>query len=152
MRRGILGSIMTLVAGAGLSVGQTVPGPSLVQGPATGTVSRPDGQPTPAGLLLRRDAEPTLSNACPVAGVEVPDEPNAFDGYTGSEKPWDRQRSWPCSHWWASAEALFWWTKNGPNPNPLVTGAAPGSDSIGILGQPGTTVILGGRDFDYDTS
>src|SRR5436190_5217843 len=146
MRRGILGSIMTLVAGAGVAVGQTVPGPSLAPVPTVGAPSRVEGHPAPPSL------QPTITEACPVAGVEVPDEANAFDGYTTSTNPLDRQRSWPCSHWWASAEALFWWTKNGPNPNALVTGGAPGSDSIGILGQPGTTVVIGGRDSDFNTS
>ena len=39
-----------------------------------------------------------------------------------------------------SAEALVWWFKHSPAPVPLVTD--------GIIGQPGTTVLLGGKDLD----
>ena len=38
------------------------------------------------------------------------------------------------------AEALVWWLKDSPAPVPLV--------STGVLGQPGTQVLLGGRDVD----
>jgi hypothetical protein len=41
-----------------------------------------------------------------------------------------------------SAEALVWWLKDSPAPPPLV--------STGILGQPGTAVVLGGKDVDSD--
>ena len=39
-----------------------------------------------------------------------------------------------------SAEALLWWMKDSPAPPPLV--------STGILGQPGTKVLLGGEDLN----
>jgi len=39
-----------------------------------------------------------------------------------------------------SAEALLWWMKNSPAPPPLV--------STGILGQPGTNMLLGGEDLN----
>src|SRR5207253_9424970 len=39
-----------------------------------------------------------------------------------------------------SAEALMWWFKGSPAPTPLV--------SDGVVGQPGTTVLLGGQDVD----
>jgi len=39
-----------------------------------------------------------------------------------------------------SAEALLWWMKDSPAPPPLA--------STGILGQPGTTVLLGGEDLN----
>jgi Putative beta barrel porin-7 (BBP7) len=41
-----------------------------------------------------------------------------------------------------SAEALLWWMKDSPAPPPLV--------STGILGQPGTRVVLGGEDLNTD--
>lgn len=41
-----------------------------------------------------------------------------------------------------SAEALLWWMKDSPAPPPLV--------STGTLGQPGTTVLLGGKDLNTD--
>jgi len=47
--------------------------------------------------------------------------------------------------WWASAEALVWWTKSSPLPSTLTT-FAPGTPSAttgfgGALGVPGTTVL-----------
>jgi hypothetical protein len=39
-----------------------------------------------------------------------------------------------------SAEALVWWFKHSPAPVLLVTD--------GIIGQPGTSVLLGGKDLD----
>jgi len=40
------------------------------------------------------------------------------------------------------AEALMWWFKGAPAPTPLVTD--------GLLGEPGTKVLLGGQDVDTD--
>ena len=39
-----------------------------------------------------------------------------------------------------SAEALMWWFKGSPAPTPLV--------SDGVVGEPGTRVLLGGEDLD----
>lgn len=47
---------------------------------------------------------------------------------------------------WIKAEALYWWTKASPVPAPLVTLADPADAIPGALGQPGTSVLLGGGD------
>jgi hypothetical protein len=55
----------------------------------------------------------------------------------------DLRRYWtlsPAQSFLISAEALLWWVKDSPTPPPLV--------STGILGQPGTTVNLGGEDLN----
>ena len=44
---------------------------------------------------------------------------------------------------WAHADYLLWWLKNSPVPAPLLTSAGPPS-STGIIGQPGTQILLGG--------
>lgn len=44
----------------------------------------------------------------------------------------------------AGAEALVWWFKGSPTPVPLVTD--------GLLGRPGTSVLLGGGDLDTGTN
>src|SRR5207245_2213187 len=44
---------------------------------------------------------------------------------------------------WLSADYLLWAMKGGCLP-PLITTSPP--DSLGILGQPGTTILIGDRD------
>src|SRR5262249_16497946 len=53
----------------------------------------------------------------------------------------------PPGRFWFSAEYLLWWIKTGQTP-PLLT-TSPDS-SLGILGQPGTEVLVGGRGLDRD--
>jgi len=45
-------------------------------------------------------------------------------------------------NYWVNAETLLWWTKNGQSPD-LVTTGVPGL-LPGVLGQPGTSVLVGG--------
>jgi hypothetical protein len=53
---------------------------------------------------------------------------------------------------YGSTEYLLWWIKNQPVPAPLITTtSAPitlTSPTPGAIGGPGTTVLLGGRDYD----
>jgi hypothetical protein len=56
---------------------------------------------------------------------------------------------------WGSAEYLLWWTKSAPLPVPIVTtgNAAVGFPSLntaGAIGSPGTRVLLGGSNLNYD--
>lgn len=46
---------------------------------------------------------------------------------------------------WFSAEYLMWWFKDSPVPVPLVTTGTPG-----VLGAPGTKVLLGGSEIDTE--
>jgi hypothetical protein len=52
---------------------------------------------------------------------------------------------------WASADFLMWWIDDGPAPVPLVSMAPADSTSTfpGALGNPDTTVLLGGSQVDY---
>lgn len=50
-----------------------------------------------------------------------------------------------CDNYWARAEYLLWWLKDGGAP-PLVTTGPAGS--VGILSQPGTSVLFGGSDIN----
>jgi hypothetical protein len=52
---------------------------------------------------------------------------------------------------WASAETLLWWVKSGPTPPPLATTAPDGSPGPipGSLGNPDTTIVLGGERIAY---
>jgi hypothetical protein len=49
----------------------------------------------------------------------------------------------------ASGEFLLWWVKGGPLPVPLVTAGTATDLNPGALGQPGTTVLFGGKNVDY---
>lgn len=49
---------------------------------------------------------------------------------------------------WVSGEYLYWWFRNGPNPTPLVTTGPAGSN--GVIGAPGTSVLYGGSNIDYN--
>jgi hypothetical protein len=52
---------------------------------------------------------------------------------------------------WLGAEYLLWWTKSGPMPVPVLTTAPLNSPALvpGALGNPDTTVLMGGRDLNY---
>lgn len=51
---------------------------------------------------------------------------------------------------YSSYEYLLWWIKAAPVPAPLLTTSSdPVNNSRAILGQPTTTVLFGGRDYDY---
>jgi hypothetical protein len=53
---------------------------------------------------------------------------------------------------WASAEYLLWWLKDSPDPVPLLTGTPLGSTAAfpGALGNPDTSVLLGGHSVDTE--
>jgi hypothetical protein len=55
------------------------------------------------------------------------------------------------TRFWASAEYLYWWIKEGPLPVPLLTTGALTDDLPGAIGQPGTRILIGAGDIDYDT-
>src|SRR5260370_24314791 len=105
MKKQIAGSIMTLLAGAGLSVAQTSPMlPSMKStdapssAPASGSeaaaAAPADKQTQQAGdLLPRKDKRPGyVTNSGSFAGVDLPDEPNAFDGSRPDGSCPDRSR------------------------------------------------------------
>jgi hypothetical protein len=51
---------------------------------------------------------------------------------------------------WFRAEALFWWTKSSPVPVPIVTQGNPADAIPGALGQPGTSVLIGDENINFD--
>src|SRR5262249_28883526 len=55
------------------------------------------------------------------------------------------------SYVWLGVEYLYWWVRGQPLP-PLVTQSPLGTPRIasGVLGQPDTTVLVGGRDVNTD--
>lgn len=51
---------------------------------------------------------------------------------------------------WFSADYLFFWLKNGPMPQPLVVTGSAADEFPGALDQPGTVVLYGGKDINYN--
>ncbi|MGA2254893.1 MAG: BBP7 family outer membrane beta-barrel protein [Thermoguttaceae bacterium] len=48
---------------------------------------------------------------------------------------------------WVRSEFLAWWTKGFATPSLLTTGPGTNSSQAGVLDAPGTSVLLGGKDF-----
>ncbi|MBA4192467.1 MAG: hypothetical protein C0467_31245 [Planctomycetaceae bacterium] len=46
---------------------------------------------------------------------------------------------------WGSAEYLLWWVNNAPSPAPIVTTGPITGNLAPVLGQPGTTILIGGK-------
>ncbi len=55
----------------------------------------------------------------------------------------------PAPRWWVGAEYLHWWIKDGPLSTPLVTTGPVVNNLTPVLGQPGTQVLIGGRDIKF---
>ena len=51
----------------------------------------------------------------------------------------------PLPRVWFRSEALLWWSKSSPLPVPIVTNGSPDDAIPGGLGQPGTSVLIGGQ-------
>ncbi len=142
MRKGLLWAVAALLAGSGLAVAE--PPARMVPVPATEPplfgadqaakpAGKPAGAPTtalpadkaapvkPADPCVKDCPDPCLPKCCEVCG--------------------------PPGRCWVSAEYLLWWIRPDNVP-PLVT-TSPAS-SLGILGQPGTRVLIGGDSLDDD--
>jgi hypothetical protein len=143
MGKGILASLATLVAGAGMAFAQPAPAQPLGNAPtpAPAPGSAPVVSPGEAGAVCPTPAQelPPLPQV-PIFDVSIPDGPNAFapeqtDGHHGPQR------------FWASADYLSWDIKGTPNPQALITTGTPASQ--GTLGGPGTSVLLGGPDIGF---
>jgi hypothetical protein len=131
MKYAIVGSLTALLAGAGLALAEppaeTLPAP---RPSATGTREVPADQATPGGLF----GGPGAPGADVIDGANpnfIP--PVAIDGT-------------PC-RFWARGEYLLWWLSQDHLPSVLTAGNLTGG---GVLGQPGTTVLVGGNSLDRD--
>lgn len=177
MRKGLLGSLTTLLTGAGLALAQTPPAdlaPAALRKPAKEAVAVDGGDPA----FALPDSSPPLPSPAPgtpssrpslkerreqkkeeKAGTKaddkdafsVPDDGNAFSApksdcppphhppLFGPKPEFPHVPIEPCGRFWASAEYLYWYTKNDQT-GPLVSTGTPASR--GIPGAPGTTVLF----------
>jgi hypothetical protein len=154
MRNGFLAALTVLLAGNRLAFAQQY-GP-YPAGPPAWPARSP--QPLPEGMAgwtaLPAETAPPVNRVTPppadaVAAPTPPpastSSPNIFNPDTVSgEPPGDLGAPAHTLGFWASAEYLLWWFKNGRAP-PLVTA---GDD--GKLGSPGTQVLVDNLNFDGD--
>jgi hypothetical protein len=135
MRKGFLGSLATLLTGAGLVWAQAPPaGPPPAEGnlpspAAAAENAAPAAAPQPAPVDLQ-PWNPSLKQ-----GVQSP-YPEPSHGWLSGLCP-------DLGEFWLSADYLLW-SMRGDHLPPLVTTGPAGS--LGILGQPGTSVLIGDRD------
>ena len=159
MRRGILGSIVALVAGAGTAWGQAAPAPIAVAGGVPPAVMNGDVIQAQAPIIM-----PPLS-------VGPPSDPTGMGPTAGFGPPPGPMYPMPGPY----AENLWqppppgqngegggygginrlevvmgyglWFAKAQPVPYPLLTTSAP--SQAGILGQSSTLILAGDHSFDY---
>jgi hypothetical protein len=140
MTKGFLGSLATLLAGAGVALAQAPPPAPTPEGEAT--------HPAPAPA-------PAAENAAPPPGPEAPPvdrqpwNPSLKQGvqwpYPEPPHGWLSELCPDLGEFWLSADYLLWAMKDSRLP-PLVTTSPP--NSLGILGQPGTSILIGNKDVD----
>ena len=170
VRNALLGSLASLLVGAGLTHAQFAPawaqgGQPPVYGPypssAYGFSAPARAVPVQDQTAVPQTATPAEEPADPatpppatpgdvfVPGQPLPAAPYVPEGddYRPS-RDGDTYGPGPCPYRiWASAEYLLWWVKPGIGSTPLATTGPPAS--AGILGNPGTTVLLGNSEFDF---
>ena len=120
MSNGFLGSLTAMLASAGLALAQSRAPANLP--PLTGP------------LALRSAEQPALP-----AMAEPDADPDAESQQCRVKRP--------APPIWVSAEYLLWWIKNSPFPPLVTTGPV---ESGGILNAPGSVVVAGGGNIDYE--
>jgi hypothetical protein len=129
MKYAIVGSLTALFAGAGLALAQGYLPPPRV-------ASASDREVTPD------QATPIPTTAPPAGpGFGPPDGPQLLPPYCGGPACGCRDPFWL----WFDAEYLLWWVKENRFP-PLLTAGPP--SSLGVLGQPGTSILVGDTSLD----
>jgi len=102
--------------------------------PAAGqTISAGNQEPVPSEKALTTESAPLAQSSELCFPKEI----------------WIGARSCDQSRLWVSGEYLLWWIKNGPSPPPLAALGSIADPVPGALGQPGTSVVLGGKELDY---
>ena len=166
MRKGILGSIAALAAGAGTAWGQ-FPGPVMPAGdpPPPAAVAPAGSEVTPA--QARGGPNPVImppigpgpsgdpQGLGPVAGFGPPPGPMYPNpGPYGAPmfQPGPPASGGAASggapHWWFSGDYLLYFTKAQPINFPLLTTSAP--SDFGLLGRGSTLTLVGNKDLSYN--
>lgn len=162
MRKRILGSLAVIAAGTGLSFGQgPPPGAYPPPGPGMGGMMAPGGPPGPDSGLMLRNGQPiipppyvggNLSQAefgPPSPGPDMGDMGMGGPGGGGGGGGRGAWEDGQVPGYWFGFDYLMWWAKD-QSAFPLVTTGAAGNG--GVIGTPGTTVLLGRDPIEYGTS
>ncbi|MCE9564779.1 MAG: BBP7 family outer membrane beta-barrel protein [Planctomycetes bacterium] len=123
-KRTLLATLGSFLSSAGLAFAQSAPTPAEATPPA------PIADVGPATPLM-----------APAAAPFTPTVPKPYFPTVDACKSVPRM--------WGSAEYLLWWSKDAPVPTPLVTVGPVTPNLAPVLGQPGTTVLLGGNSIDF---
>lgn len=169
MRKGFLGSIAAVAAGAGAAWGQS-PMPAAPAGDPP-----PPAAIGPTGVTPASGKNPLPTIMPPLQVGQLPGDPQGLGPVGGFGPPPGPMYPPPgpyaapqfqpappgaqafdasapqihAPHVWGSAEYLLWFAKSQPVRFPLVTTSAP--SDFGLLGRPSTLVLVGDRDLGYDT-
>jgi Putative beta barrel porin-7 (BBP7) len=139
------GSIAVLIVAAGMAASQS-PGPKSAVEPVPGATapdpakSAPAMQPVP---VTPASTEPPVLPATNAPGVAPATAPSP-NGNGISSLPWNYAAVDYDYHMWFDAGYLLEWFKHSSMPVPLVSAGAATDALPGALGQPHTSVVLGG--------
>lgn len=178
MRKGILGSIAAVAAGAGAAWGQSPVPPAPAGDPPAPAAIAPAGEAPPTGPgsspgISKVGYTPPAPVIMPPISVGPQGDPQGLGPVAGMGPPPGPMFPNPgpygaplfqpappgtgagagaayggAPHWWVSADYLLYFSKSQPSNFPLLTTSAP-SDA-GRLGQASTLVLAGGKDFSYN--
>jgi hypothetical protein len=172
MRKGLLALLGVLTVSAGLSRAQTVVvSPYLPSGSKPNDASALPTRPAEAAAPVQENEAAALPArpavvAAPVqvvsteAGwlIKPPEgvEPIRMVSANGAVPGMASECCGTCDgsseRFWVSADYLLWWTKHSPMPVPVATVGSINDVIPGALGEPGTRVIFGGSDINYDSA
>jgi len=156
MRKGVLGSIAALAAGAGAAFGQTPSGPTPAGGVTPAMIwpgspvlpTRGSGPVIPPPLPGTMPAEPLAEPGTPPLTSPIYPPPGPY-GAPRFDLPAEATTGYgEAPRWWFSGEYLLWFTRGQPIRFPLVTTSAPNQG--GILGNPTTIELVPGQDISYN--
>jgi hypothetical protein len=169
MRKGLLGSIAALAAGAGTAWGQAPPMPAgNPPAPVAVAPSEAIQAQGPGGLFAPAPPNPVImpplgfgpagdpQGLGPVGGFGPPPgpmypNPGAYGAPSfqpGPSMPGNGSGYGQAPHWWTTMDYLVYFAKGQPSTFPLLTTSAP-SDN-GIIGRASTLVLAGNEDLSYN--
>ena len=172
MRRGILGSIAAVAAGAGAAWGQQMPAAPIgdpprpaASAPSQGVVPV-NGPLLPPGLTGPIQQPPAIMPPLAIGPASDPQGLGPVGGFGPPPAPLypnpgpygaplfqpgpssDSSGYGAAPHWWTSLDYMLLFSRSQPARYPLLTTSSPTAD--GVIGQPSTIILAGGKDYSYN--